>query len=197
MKIIDNAFSPEIFKQIQDEILGFSFPWHYGRRVSPDDGSEDNPYMIGWVHTIADLGVETKYTQELFDVIQSELVKVLTKENESILEIGRVRLICNTKGDQAYTTRPHIDFDHIHQTALLYINDSDGNTVIYNERYKPMFGTGSQKDYSNIKNRLTVKAEIEPKANRLVLFDGLHYHSGTIPVTSSRRIIMNINYKQR
>lgn len=197
MKIIDNAFSSDVFKQLQDEILSFNFPWHYGRRVSPDDGSDDNPYMIGWVHTISDLGLETKYTQELFDAIQAELFRVLERENEPIAEIGRIRVICNTKADQPYATQPHVDFDNIHQTALLYINDCDGDTIIYNEKYKPMFGMGSYNHFSRIKDQLTVKTVISPKANRLVLFDGLHYHSGTIPVVAGRRVIMNINYKQK
>lgn len=190
-QVIDNAFPADVFKKLQDEILAFSFPWHYGRRVSPDDGADKNPYMVGWVHTVADLGLETKYSQELYDEISNAVFATI----DGIGEIGRIRLICNTTSEQAFVTHPHVDFDYAHQTALLYVNDSDGPTVLYNEKYNPALGIGSQEKYKSIKDRLTVGATIEPKENRLIVFNGLHYHSGTLPVTSARRVVMNINYK--
>jgi len=197
MKIIDNAFPESIFKKIQEEILGFGFDWHYGRRVNEDDGSDKNSFLIGWVHTVSDLGMEQKFTPELHSLIVEVLSKVLSDNNEPCVEIGRIRIICNTTADKSYITQPHVDFDNTHQTVLLYLNDSDGNTIIYNEKFKPGLGIGSTQLCKSIKDRLTVKAEIAPKANRLVIFDGLHYHSGTTPIESDRRVVMNINYKQK
>jgi hypothetical protein len=190
-EIIDNALPSDVFKKLQDEILAFSFPWHYGRRVSPEDGSDTNPYMIGWVHTVFDLGLEPKYSQELYDTVSNALFATI----DNIGEIGRIRLICNTKSEEALVTQPHVDFDYSHQTVLLYINDSDGPTMLYNEKYHPALGIGSVEKYKNIKHRLTVGATIEPKENRLVVFNGLHYHSGTLPVASARRVVMNVNYR--
>jgi len=192
-EIIDNALPTDVFKKLQDEILGFDFPWHYGRRVSPDDGSDANPYMIGWVHTVSDLGLEAKYSQELYEDISKALFSTL----DDIGEIGRIRLICNTKSEEPLITRPHVDFDHAHQTALFYLNNSDGPTILYNEKYNPVLGIGSNEKYNRIKNQLTVGATIEPRENRLVVFNGLNYHGGTLPVTTARRVVMNINYKRK
>jgi hypothetical protein len=192
-KIIDNALPAGVFKKLQDEILGFGFPWHYGRRVSPDDSSDTNPYMIGWVHTVSDLGLEAKYSQELYEEISKALFSTL----DDIIEIGRIRLICNTKSEEPSITHPHVDFDHAHQTALLYLNDSDGPTILYNEKYNPALGIGSREKYKSIKDRLTVGATIEPQENRLIVFNGLNYHSGTVPVTTARRVVMNVNYKRK
>jgi hypothetical protein len=197
MIIIDNAFSESIFKKIQEEILGFEFDWHYGRRVNEDDGSNENSFLIGWVHIVAGSGLEQKFTPKLYSLIESELSKVLTNNNEPCVKIDRVRIVCNTTADKSYITQPHVDFDNTHQTALLYINDTDGDTIIYHEKFKPGLGIGSVQLCKSIKHKLTIKAEIKPKANRLVIFNGLHYHSGTTPTESDRRVVMNINYKQK
>ena len=195
MIIIDNAFSESMFKKIQEEILGFGFDWHYGRRVNEDDGSNENSFLIGWVHVVAGWESEQKFTPELYSLIESELSKVLTNNNEPCGEIIRVRIVCNTTADKSYITQPHVDCDYTHQTVLFYINDADGDTIIYNEKFKPGLGIESVQLCRAIKHKLTIKAEIKPKANRLVIFNGLHYHSGTTPTESDRRVVMNINYK--
>jgi len=76
---------------------------------------------------------------------------------------------------------------------LLYLNDADGSTVIYNETYEPTFGNMDQ-HYEKIKNNLTIMETVEPKANRMVIFDSRHYHTGTLPTSTARRVVLNINY---
>jgi hypothetical protein len=44
---------------------------------------------------------------------------------------------------------------------------------------------------------MSVMEAVDPVANRMVLFNGLHYHSGTTPKDSARRVVMNINYKKK
>jgi hypothetical protein len=75
------------------------------------------------------------------------------------------------------------------------LNSCDGNTIIYNEVYDHKSQT-SPLDYlnNNLKNNLTVLSEVEPVENRLVLFNGLQYHSSQRPVNSPYRIILNVNY---
>jgi hypothetical protein len=41
----------------------------------------------------------------------------------------------------------------------------------------------------------TPEHRVAPVANRLVLFDGLQFHSGTTPVKTPRRVVVNINYE--
>ena len=74
---------------------------------------------------------------------------------------------------------------HIHATSIFYVNDSDGNTVIYNQKWNPEQG---------INQELTVMEEIEPVGNRLICFDGLHIHTGHNPMKHSNRILINTNF---
>ena len=44
-------------------------------------------------------------------------------------------------------------------------------------------------------DKFTVKDRITPKPNRLLVFDGLDYHTASNPINSDTRFIININYK--
>ena len=78
---------------------------------------------------------------------------------------------------------PHVDLATPHKTLIYYVNDSDGDTLIFKERY---YGKA---DYS----AKTIEKTITPKANRAVIFDGLKYHTGSVP-TKNNRIIINMNF---
>jgi hypothetical protein len=66
-------------------------------------------------------------------------------------------------------------------TAVYYINDSTGDTVIFNESY-------------GHKGELTEKIRVSPKQGRLVLFNGHLLHAGNYPTTNTPRLIANINF---
>ena len=81
---------------------------------------------------------------------------------------------------------PHVDSPHPHVATIFYLNDSDGNTVIFNERFE-----GSPEIDES---KLTVQKEIEPKANRLLIFDGHYIHTGHVPAHHNNRVILNSNF---
>ena len=68
-----------------------------------------------------------------------------------------------------------------HFVMLYYVCDSDGDTIIYNEK------TISEKG-------LTVQKKVTPKQGRVVLFDGAYYHTAQQPNNNIRCIV---NYDLR
>jgi hypothetical protein len=66
------------------------------------------------------------------------------------------------------------------KTLLYYVNSSDGETVIYNEKYegKPI-------------GKLTVKQRIEPVKGRAVIFDSNQLHSACLPIEKRYRLVIN------
>ena len=62
-----------------------------------------------------------------------------------------------------------------HLVALYYVCDSDGDTIIYNEREK--LGT------------YTIKQKVTPKQGRIVLFDGSLYHTAEQPLNNVRCVV--------
>lgn len=81
---------------------------------------------------------------------------------------------------------PHIDFYNTHHVLVYYVSDSDGDTIIFNEKWDPSH------DASIVP--LTIKEKISPKKGRIAYFDGLHYHTSQNPETYAERIILNINF---
>ena len=82
---------------------------------------------------------------------------------------------------------PHIDFYNTHHVVVYYVNDSDGDTIIFNEKWNPSDDNGGVVP-------LTIKQRISPKRGRIVYFDGLHYHTSQNPINTSERVILNLNF---
>ena len=82
---------------------------------------------------------------------------------------------------------PHVDFVGIENltTLIYYVNDSDGDTIIFNEKRT----TGDLPP----PKKLTVKQTVSPKKGRFVMFDGSYLHAGNFPSGESPRIVVNMN----
>ncbi|MBM3346506.1 MAG: hypothetical protein FJY55_08445 [Betaproteobacteria bacterium] len=81
---------------------------------------------------------------------------------------------------------PHSDLEGLgfkkYTTAIYYLNDSDGDTFIFNERVGDVFES------------LTVHSRVTPRRGRVVLFDGHRYHAGNNPRTHKPRALINLNF---
>jgi hypothetical protein len=77
---------------------------------------------------------------------------------------------------------PHVD-DELPglMSAVYYVNDSTGDTFIFNE---------TKEDYLKTRT-LTVKKRITPKKGTLVVFDGSLLHSKNYPNTVDPRMVIN------
>jgi hypothetical protein len=76
---------------------------------------------------------------------------------------------------------PHIDNIHDDKwSAVYYLNDSDGDTVLFNEFHS-----------ETLPSKLTVFKKISPKKNRLVIFNSSRYHASSNPRISNERFVIN------
>lgn len=182
MRIVDDALLPEEFKKLQDTVLDKHFPWFYARKAYDDD-EEANPYLRGWMHSILP---DNAYKSPLATTLDALVRSTFERLEEPVDQIWRMRAIMNTLAPTPYQTGIHSDYGRPHKTALIYLNDADGNTVIFDEKWTP--------DHPRDPAQLTIAHEIEPKANRIAFFDGLHLHTGAIPTMVNRRVVININY---
>ena len=66
---------------------------------------------------------------------------------------------------------------------IYYVNDSDGDTIFFNEKH-----TGTIDN-----SKKTISQRITPKKNKCIIFDGLQYHAGSTP-KNSHRMFININF---
>lgn len=113
------------------------------------------------------------------------------KANIQINDISRIRFGLLHRDIEQTINSPHIDnYDAHHMIGLYYLNDTDGSTKIWKQRHT---------DWGNPAENYTVDdcdllQEVEPKANRMVIFDGSHYHSSVTPTKTQLRYVINFNF---
>jgi hypothetical protein len=189
--IVDNILSEEKFNNLSDEVLSRNFPWFFNR-TPPSHGGVNDIFLHGWGNTVL---FREQVMYDPNNTLLQAAENILIQAGEDLQELLRVRLILNTATDKNYENGAHVDISYEHRTALFYFNDSDGDTIVYNERFDPDYGPDTNSFYKEKITHLTQLTAVTPKANRLFIFDGLHYHTGTTPTTVPRRVVMNINYQ--
>ena len=73
-----------------------------------------------------------------------------------------------------------------HFAVLYYVNNSDGDTIIYNQHY-----SGKVYDQSE----LSIFKTITPKAGSIIIFDGSLFHTNYSPEKNDFRCVINMNLK--
>lgn len=189
MKIIDNALGINTFANIQGKLLSSSFPWYYINSTANVDEEYPQKFDFSFNHLI----YFENPTSQIFDTVFTAFLECLDKSDQRLKKLLRIRAGLITTTPNRVIHAPHIDYDYAHQTALLYLNNSDGNTLFYDQLYDPTCGTNNLEFIQN--KNLSISEEVSPVENRFVTFNGLQYHSSSSPVNTERRIVINFNYE--
>ena len=187
MFIIDDEFlTTEEVQEVKDRILDENTPWILTRElVSRDfEFKVDIPkYKGSQFNHILYIGGKPR--SELYDMALEALLTFTRKHRIQVYGITRCKLnmtFPDASSEVEDTQAPHVDHGWPHYVFLYYVNDSDGDTILYNEEY-------SKNDFKE----LSENKRVSPKAGRAVLFDGLDYHSPLAP-TSGYRIVINLTF---
>jgi hypothetical protein len=183
VEVVD-YFMPLTYQDLLERatIDNYDFPWNF----LPDMSAYGRPESVagisvaecqaGFQHVIMDhRGDRNSEYAELFDPI----VNSIRFHHQS--EITVVRIKIGLVLPQQGVAYPHTDYTSPHRTLVYYVNDTDGDTVFYNE-----WNDGTPKD------AFTVEQRVHPERGRAVLFNGLKYHSTEYP---SRKPRAFVNYK--
>lgn len=79
----------------------------------------------------------------------------------------------------------HIDIPFEHLVVLYYVNDTDGDTFIFDK----FADLNNLKSPTLKENEVSVIKKISPKKGRALVFDGRRYHSSSAPTKNIRCII--------
>lgn len=179
----------KLFKPPPKEELGNSRPLALD---APKDGKIKIKDSLFWNQTRPGLMVGEYFEHGLGWVygygdgfITSPLKKLgLNYEIQRIKVNFNPREIAEHKGS-CYV--PHVDIeDGGGWTAIYYVSDSDGDTVIFNEETNNPIRNNEE---------ISVKEVINNKRGRLVLFNQNSLHAGCPPINSDYRIVINYNIK--
>lgn len=190
IEVVDNFAPQDYFELIQNHVLSWNQEWYYQANITSSEFKKNGLGKHGFnCHVIKDKNqfLDTYDAGLLTDL----LVKM--KTGIGCQNICRSRLDMTIYTPGGMRCDPHVDSPYPHIATIFYLNDSDGNTVIYNEKLD--VETNITKQFVDIdESKLTVQKEIEPKANRLLIFDGHYIHTGHVPAHHNNRVILNSNF---
>ena len=185
-KIYDDCVSRDVIYEIEKILLERSYRWSYlGYTVTP---SSPDPQMS---HVLYAFDPYTKqndnYIKSKFSYILNYLFEEMEKNtdlniNERIMYRAKSTILFPPAKKQKQESDIHIDSNNpeiFMDNILYYVNDSDGDTILYEN------------------DRKTVIERITPKAGRFLYFDGNIPHCASRPVESLKRLVININLSKQ
>jgi hypothetical protein len=189
IKVIDNVTTSSNAKHLEELLL--DQPWRYIQNTGYNQ-FENMPvaYDSSWALMLYSFD---EALSPLMTLAHSILIKALHDQNMSISKLIRIRVGLTTRTPHPIVHAPHVDWDNAHMTALYYVNDSDGDTVFYKDKRDetlPVSSYNWSKDH-----KFSIDTTVTPKADRMVMFEGLTYHSSTTPCNKDYRLVINYNWK--
>ena len=164
----------------------------YGKRLAHLDFEQmdykmaDSPTLYHNLYIInqaTDVLEQDKYVINLFQ-------QSIEKNINAKIEIIRCMIIMVVPNPNftAQSMIPHTDWKFPHETCIYYINSTDGDTVLFDQKYDT-----SISENDNHRKKKDQLIRITPKQGKAVLFDGLQYHASN-PSKTDLRFVLNVNY---
>jgi hypothetical protein len=126
--------------------------------------------------------LENAKRSPFFDIVLPFFYFLEEKTGIVVDGIERIKvnmLLKARSNDEGYNT-PHIDVpDANFKSLLYYVNDSDGDTFVFNESFQD-------------KKELTIRKRVSPKKGRAIVFDSNIWHASSNPRQNANRIVLNL-----
>jgi hypothetical protein len=188
VEILDDVIPLMFQNDIKETVNGNMFQWYfynsiYGEKEIMKPKNPKIKETPGMVHTVFMFNMCLKLLHyvrnhkkfELGDVLRIRIRRTLQTPNHSF-EKHNI---------------PHVDLDEAsdYKSLIYYVEDSDGDTVLFKNKWKK--GDPVSLDTEN----LNEYKRISPKQGRCVLFDGHVFHAGNNPINYVKRTVINLDFK--
>jgi hypothetical protein len=192
LKIIDNIVDKDTQDLIEKIVFSIDRSWTYhGAYNTPArwpkiPQSQQSPTFF--------FDIVKPDRRVLTNPIFEPLIRPILKFNPT--QLLKIRCVMNCQpapGSSIKINQPHIDSrpenyqSDSYKTAVYYVNDSTGPTILYKNRYNPTVVEDISLD------TVEIDQKVDPKKGRLIEFDYDIYHSSAFPEFGSRAII-NYNF---
>jgi hypothetical protein len=158
-EIYDNFLEKNDFDLISGVFFSDQINWFFSKNI--DEKIKENSFGHNFFcHMIYQ---DNQVCSDHFRILRPILEKLDVKS------IIRIKANMYLNQGKYVKHRPHSDFSFQHKTALFYLNNNNGHTIIDDTK-------------------------IESVENRVVLFDGSIKHSSTNCTDKNRRLNINFNY---
>lgn len=184
-----DIWSPYVLAKVKELLMGSEIPWYLCVTDYYSDNKDQNSHK--WQHIAYHKHVGGSFVGPYLEMAVWD---ALGKTGQDVDELIRIRCSVTEIGNRHFVGGPHVDTDTPHMTALFYLNDSDGDTIMYNEKYDPSYGLDQYEFYRQHIGTPTIQSTVTPEENKMIWFDGLTYHSSNSPISTAKRFIINVNY---
>jgi hypothetical protein len=192
-----NILSKEHYDGLVTMVSAKDFPWYFQPNIAyvndPDLAKDPNLLQsFGLTHTVWD--IEKGQVSEVLDFMGPLVKNFSEMAGIQINNFLRIKINLQTpvvgNAPDKYNGA-HVDRYLPHKAAIYYLNDSDGDTFIFNEVYDP----ADEETWPNKMSMPTVKERITPESNSLYFLDtAFRYHSSSNPIKSNVRYTINFNF---
>jgi hypothetical protein len=190
---IENVI-PKLYQdQIEAEATSDAMAWYFHAESARPDLNFSQSFG-GFFHMAYDAAVVASPVRS---AINAALVPVLFMFCEkaqigfhSLLRV-RLGLFTRTLLDVKFHN-PHVDSEEPHGVALYYVNESDGDTVVFKETSADV-PIPESAEHANA-GRFTELKRIPPRRGKMAYFDGKHYHASMHPMRHASRIVITFNF---
>eukprot|EP01050_Picozoa_sp_SAG11_P000650 SAG11_NODE_22_length_25040_cov_4.376729_18_plen_186_part_00 len=175
IKIYDNIIPEYVSDQICELTLGHDnmLPWFYSPSLTFPSNHPEYKFKPGVKHPV--YYENTPPSLYLFQLLQP-LYCFSLKLNFELHKIFNIKSFLDFPNpNPGPDLPPHVDIDDPHWVLLYYINDSEGDTILFKD------------------DKITEIKRVTPKKGRCIFFDGTIPHCGSTPSTLSRAVI-NYNF---
>jgi len=183
--IDDNVIPVGLQNQIQELFEDSFFPWflckHKNLTATPNEyqyykNITNNLFeYTQFTHNfVSDEKINSKFVD--LPLILFQTISTAYNFNSKIIRIkANLCPRVTVENVNAHQT-PHVDSNHKHWVMIYYVNDSDGDTFLFDP------------------DTVTVKHRISPKKGRIIVFNGNVLHAGMHPRNCDYRMVINFNF---
>jgi hypothetical protein len=173
-------FSNEKIESLLKIITSNTFPWYFQKETTYDKSFRKNTDRFLDNSFLSHLCFKNDViTSDYFNTCMDIFKDFIEKNNLGNIEkLSRVQLNMfypASENNKLNIAPPHIDMDIPHFVFLCYLNDSDGETIFYNN------------DFDEVRR-------VSPKAGKAIIFNGLTYHGISFPKQNQFRAVLNIDF---
>ena len=183
IQVIDNIISKKEQEYLKNIFYSNEFPWFYTADVTSSILNKKQRRPAFSHIFMKDGNINSNYydiVKKISDNVNKKIKKKLIHyQVRSFLQLS---LDKNLIGNSIDT--PHIDMIEPHLVYLYYVNDCDGDTVIYD-----YISNGTHTLDIPFYEDIKIKKKITPKQGMVVIFDGMTWHTSTQPTRGNRCII--------
>ncbi len=180
MEIIDDFLDKAISDNLEQTLSSNDFPWYYSnyttysKHYTTDKTRDCSQFThVFFLHGNINSGY--------FSLIQP-IIDASGRSPEKLVRAKANLIYRHSDWPPDVYNLPHADHtkEVDAESLLYYVNDSDGCTVIFEEK-EPINS-----------HELTVRHKIAPYKNRLIIFDSMILHASTPPSSHELRMVINL-----